>query len=318
MHLDPTWAQERIIKIIEALGKKAKLSIICEFCFGTIVLALITLKLSVGVAIWVFSLFYQIDFQSLLVTQPLFKYADEPPSQTLLNWSSDFEEIWGVRIQDLSRRQLGLGQQLRAQFAPPPPMPPLPTARVHTSISPVSRAGSDVSPPLAVPPPNYIPQGRMPHDTLFHSLSSSSHAETRIQIAHDVREKEVRSMVNDADIDPALQAVSNARLQATVALPVPVPPAPSLPSLKASGLLEWPHPGSTDAVVVPSTVQSSVNWQPPTQYFVPSRQPQRESVRSFNVQSTPDGPRPPAPSASSGMPVGLQWLAHESSVSKPS
>ncbi|KAG8220933.1 hypothetical protein J3R82DRAFT_2437 [Butyriboletus roseoflavus] len=283
IHFHPTWAQERIIKIIEALGRKAKLSII------------------LGVAIW-----------------PLFKYADEPPSQTLLNWSSDFEGIWGVRIQDLSRRQLGHGQQLRAQLAPPPPMPPLPTAHVHTSISPVSRAGSDVSPSLAILPPNYIPQGRMPHDTLFHSLPSSSHPETRIQIAHDSREKEVRSVVNDADIDPALQAVPNARLQTVPQLPAPAPPAPSLPSLKASGLLEWPHPGSTDAVVAPSTMQPGVNWQPPTQYLAPSRQPQRDSVRSFSVQSTPDGPRPPAPLATSGMPVGLQWLAHESSVSKPS
>lgn len=240
-----------------------------------------------------------------------------------MKWSSDFEEIWGVRIQDLSRRQLGHGQQLRAQLAPPPPMPPLPMARVHastsphTSISPVSRAGSDVSSSLVVQPPNYIPQGRIPHDALFHSLSPSSHPEARVQIGHDAREKEVRNMVNDADIDPVLQAVPNVRLQVTSQLPVPVPPALSLPSLKASGLLEWPRPGSTDAVAAPSSMQSSVNWQPPTQYFAPSRQPQRDSVRSFNVQPTPDGPRLPASSASSGMPVGLQWLAHES-ASRPS
>jgi len=112
MPLDLTWAHERILKIIEALGGKAKLSIF------------------LGVAIW-----------------PLFKYADEPPSQILLNWSSDFEEIWGVRIQDLSQRQMGYRQQLRAQLAPPPPMPPPPpTARVHTtgiptgSVSPVSQS----------------------------------------------------------------------------------------------------------------------------------------------------------------------------------
>lgn len=197
-------------------------------------------------------------------------------------------------------------------------MPPLPTARVnasvspHTSISPISRAGSDVSSSLAVQPPNYIPQGRMPHDALFHSLTPPSHPEIRVQCGHDAREKEVRNMVNDADIDPALQAASNARLKVTSQLPVPAP-APSLPSLKASGLLEWPRPGSTDAVAAPSSMQTSVNWQPPTQYFAPSRQPQRDSVRSLNVQSTPDGPRLPAPSASSGMPVGLQWLAHESS-----
>lgn len=53
-HLDPAWARERIIRIVEALGKKAKLSIISEFYFGAIALALThALKLSVGVAIWV-------------------------------------------------------------------------------------------------------------------------------------------------------------------------------------------------------------------------------------------------------------------------
>ena len=241
----------------------------------------------------------------------------------LLNWSSEFEEIWGVRIQDLSQRQNR--QQLRAQLAPPPlmpPPPPPPTARVHTtgiptgSVSPVSRSGCDVGPSLAVQPPNYVPHGRMPHDALFHSLTPSSHPEIRVQVGHDAHEKEVRNAVNNPDIDPALQVVSNARLQATPQLPVSAPPSLSLPSLKASGLLEWPRPDSTDTCVAPSSIQSSGNWQLPTHHFAPSRQAQRDSVRSFNTQSPPDGPRAPAPS--SGMPVGLQWLAHESSVSRPS
>ncbi|KAH0836652.1 hypothetical protein J3R83DRAFT_8371 [Lanmaoa asiatica] len=193
-------------------------------------------------------------------------------------------------------------------------MPPLPPARVHTSISPASRAGPDVS----QQPPSYIPQGRMSYDPLFHSLSSSFHPEARAHIGHEAHEKEVRNMVDDADIDPALQVVSNARLQATSQLPVPAAPPLSLPSLKASGLLEWPRPGSADAIVAPSSIQPNSNRQPPTQHFAPSRQPQRDLVRPFNVQSIPDGPRPPAPSTSSGMPVGLQWLAHESSVSRPS
>jgi hypothetical protein len=210
---------------------------------------------------------------------------------------------------------MGYRQQLRAQLAPPPPMPPPPpTARVHTtgiptgSVSPVSQSGCDAGPSLAVQPPNYVPHVRMPHDALFHSLTPASHPETRVQVGYDAHEEEVR---NDADIDPALQAVSNARLQATLQLPVSALPSLSLPSLKASGLLEWPRPDSTDAGVAPSSMQSS-NWQPPTHHFAPSRQAQRDSVRSFNAQSPPDGPRPPAPS--SGMPVGLQWLAHESSV----
>ncbi|KAG6381610.1 hypothetical protein JVT61DRAFT_208 [Boletus reticuloceps] len=287
MPLDLTWARERLLKIIEALGSKGKLSIF------------------LGIAIW-----------------PLFKYADEPPSQTLLNWSSEFEEIWGVRIQDLSQRQMGYRQQLRAQFTP---MPPLPTARVHATgvspgpTSPVSRAGSDVSPSLMVQQPYYASHGRMPQDGQFNPLSPSSYPEVRVQVGYDAREKEVRNVVNDVDIDPSLQAVSNTRLQATSQLPVSAPsPSQSLPSLKASGLLEWPRPGSTDAGVAPSAVQSSGNWQPPAQHIAPPRQPQRDPARSFSAQSSSDGSRPPAPSASSGMPVGLQWLAHESSVSRPS
>lgn len=211
-------------------------------------------------------------------------------------------------------------QQLRGQLVPPPPMPPPPlTARIHTtgiptgSISPASRSGSDVGSSLVIQPPNYITHGRMPPDALFHSLSPSSHPEIRVQVGH---EKEARNVVNEADIDPVLQAVSNARLQATSQLPVSIAPSLSLPSLKASGLLEWPRPGCTDAGVAPSSVQAG-NWQPPTQHFAPAR-PQRDSARSFNPQLPPDGPRPPVLSASSSMPVGLQWLAHESSVSRPS
>ncbi|KAG9312976.1 hypothetical protein JVU11DRAFT_6412 [Chiua virens] len=274
LSLDRTWAQARILKIINALGKKAKLSIF------------------LGVAIW-----------------PLFKYAEEQPSQTLLDWSSEFEEIWGVRIQDLSQRQLDSRQALRAQF-PPPPMPPPPPARVHASatpsgsISPVSGTGSAISPPLVAQPTNYVPQG------MFHS---PSHTESRLQTGHDTRDREVRNMVNDSDIDPALQAISNARLQTTSQMPVSAPP-PSLPSLKASGLLEWPHPGSADAVAAPSSMQTSGNW-PPTQHLAPPRQAQGDSMRPFNAHSTADGVRPHVPS---GMPVGLQWLAHESSVSRPS
>lgn len=57
MPLDLTWARERILKIIEALGRKAKLSIFCEFYSGRSLIGLTHTKLSVGVAIWVFDSF---------------------------------------------------------------------------------------------------------------------------------------------------------------------------------------------------------------------------------------------------------------------
>jgi hypothetical protein len=58
MPLDLTWAHERILKIIEALGGKAKLSIFREFYFGRYCVGTSSPKLLVGVAIWVFDLFY--------------------------------------------------------------------------------------------------------------------------------------------------------------------------------------------------------------------------------------------------------------------
>ncbi|KAF8845139.1 hypothetical protein BDN67DRAFT_993825 [Paxillus ammoniavirescens] len=285
----PTWAHERLHKIIDALGRKAKLSIL------------------LGIAIW-----------------PLFKYVDEPPSQTLLEWSSEFEEIWGVRMQDLCPRPPDYRQQLSAQVAPPPP----PAARIHPSViptgptAPVPR-GPDINSSLAVQPPNHVPQARSPLDPRIHFQppQPSSHPEGRgHQVGHaNPREKETR---NDASIDPALQAVPNPRMHVTSQLPPPAAPLPSLPSLKASGLLEWQHPGSGQAPVAPSGPPPASNWQSPTQHL--PRQTVRDPVRPPNVQppppQQPDMSRPYAPSApsASGMPVGLQWLAHESSVPRQS
>jgi hypothetical protein len=272
--------------------------------------------------------FYSVDWQdslTLSLAQPLFKYVDEPPSQTLLDWSSEFEEIWGVRIQDLCPRPPDYRQQLSAQVAPPPPPP---AARIHPSVIPTGPTalvprGPDPNSSLAVQPQNYIPQGRSPLDPRIHSQPSqpSSHPEGRgHQVGHtDPREKEAR---NDASIDPALQAVPNPRMHVTSQLPPPSAPLPSLPSLKASGLLDWQHPGSGQAPVAPPGPPPASNWQSPTQHL--PRQTVRDPVRSPNVQppppQQPDMSRPYAPLApsASGMPVGLQWLAHESSVPRQS
>ncbi|KAF9245240.1 fungal-specific transcription factor domain-containing protein [Melanogaster broomeanus] len=280
----PTWAHERVHKIIGALSSKSKLSTL------------------LGIAIW-----------------PLFKYVDAPPNQTLLGWSSEFEEIWGVRIQDLCAQQRDYRQQSSSQLASPHPT----AARIHPSVispghtPPVPRAGPDVN-SLAVQPPNYTPQARTSLDPRTHSQPPPPYRTRRS------REKDTRKTTSDSNIDPALQVVSNPRMHSTPQLP-----PPSLPSLKASGLLEWPHPGSAPGSA-PSAVQAPVaasgpppatNWQPPTQHL-PSRQTLREPVRSPNIQPPPpqqhDMSRPYAPSVPSGMPVGLQWLAHESSVSRQS
>lgn len=62
---DPTWAQERILKIIETLGRKAKLSIFCEF--DSVAIAFCpshTPNLSVGIAVWVLVSFLSDCYQS--------------------------------------------------------------------------------------------------------------------------------------------------------------------------------------------------------------------------------------------------------------
>ena len=56
MPLDLTWARERILKIIDALGRKAKLSIFSEFYVGRHCVGPYAPKILVGVAIWVFNL----------------------------------------------------------------------------------------------------------------------------------------------------------------------------------------------------------------------------------------------------------------------
>ncbi|KAG6336044.1 hypothetical protein ID866_3043 [Astraeus odoratus] len=198
--------------------------------------------------------------------------------------------------------------------------------------------------------------------------------------AVDLRDKETGrsgNVVHEANIDPNLQGgVGVGGVQSTSGsavgvgsgsgsgAPPPPPPPPSapastsasvqpgstamnhvqqsLPSLKASGLLEWPLPGSTD---VPSGAGAPAppasGWPGTAQHLA---QPRRDLVRSPHpqapIQSQPQSTsaqiqqtqstQPPLPlpqqtepgtsprvatsGPSSGMPVGLQWLAHESMV----
>ena len=129
----------------------------------------------------------------------------------------------------------------------------------------------------------------------------------------------------------------------------------SLPSLKASGLLEWPLPsGSVEAsggVVPPAPVSAptstSTGWtgggggvpslavhartgggrSPPLQTHAQTpSQVQVQAPSQVQVQTQPPlppsegrtSPRGGLAGPSSGMPVGLQWLAHESTVVRPS
>ncbi|KAH7890754.1 hypothetical protein F5I97DRAFT_1974777 [Phlebopus sp. FC_14] len=291
----PTWAHERLHKIIDALGKKAKLSIL------------------LGIAIW-----------------PLFKYVDEPHPK-LFEWSSEFEEIWGVRLQDLcgpkpdyrqpSRAQPSLPPQIHTPAKPPSVMPSGPAT--PTVPTPIPRIGHDVIPPQAVQPSHYPPQCRASHDPRFHSQPQPSHPSDARghQIGHigHLREKDTRNFVNDTNIDPALQVVSNPRTHTSAQLQGTAPP-PSLPSLKASGLLEWPLSGSVEATSAASG-STPTSWQVSVQHLGP-RQNARDSNRPPSIQTSQTeystSPRPPVATAPSGMPVGLQWLAHETIASRQS
>ncbi|KAG0709258.1 hypothetical protein DFH29DRAFT_887375 [Suillus ampliporus] len=276
----PTWAHERLNKILTALGERAGKSIL------------------LGVALW-----------------PLFKYcnAEDP---RLLDLSSQFEEVYGVRIQDL---------------APPPPdysdlRPPPPVqGRIHPAASssgesrgstPVPRNSLEVTAPQIVPSPAYAPPVRPSADARF--FGQPSFADVRVHVhpalppQPDPREK--RSVPHDVNIDPALQMPSNPRVHMNTELVPAVPPALSLPSLKSSGLLDWQRANEGHAP------PASASWQASGQHLTAPSQASRDATRSPFLSAShidySSSARPTAAIASTSMPVGLPWLASESTVSR--
>lgn len=380
---DISGAQEKLHKIMDVWGEKVKLSIL------------------LGIILW-----------------PLFKYTDDR-SPGLLKWSSEFEEIWGVRIHELCSssgdpRQAPL---FLASHAAPPPVPSSSlTGAPRNRQSPVAVPPSTGAMPALGPPgpnPVIIPrqppppgpemvtspavpvqlgypplQPRTALDPRFHSQplclaqslpqSSSSHL---VDGRADPREKDAAAVRagHDGNIDPALtqtgcgspSVCTPTRGPVSVVAPPPVQSTNtraqlqqgptttansqqaqhSLPSLKASGLLEWSHPSPGTATEVPGAGPPSASspsvWSPPgggvQQLAPPCRSTGgRDSGRSPHLQApATHSPSPPMMAAqsqpaqsktdsgmlprggtmsglpsSSGMPVGLQWLAHESTVTR--
>lgn len=390
---DISGAQEKLHKIMNAWGEKGKLSIL------------------LGLILW-----------------PLFKYTDDR-SPVLLKWSSEFEEIWGVRIHELCSSSADSRQasMFLISHAPPPPVPSSSSSQnvnSRTRQSPVAVPPSTGGIPALGPGPNpviiprpppplgpemapspavpaqlgYPPlQPRATLDQRFHSQvqqplcliqnspqSSSSHSVDGRSHAvvgmADPREKDTAPMrvAHDGNIDPALtQAVcGSSSVCMPSRTPVPAvapPPAPSasaraqlqqgpatpanvqqaqqsLPSLKASGLLEWSHPSPGSATEVVSGVGAASAPSPSVwssggaqQLVPPPRSASgRDSGRSPHLQAPPThSPSPPMVAtqsqppqsktdsglsprggttsglpSSSSMPVGLPWLAHESTVTR--
>lgn len=275
----PTWARERLYKILTALGDRAKKSIL------------------LAVAIW-----------------PLFKYCKER-TPALYTWSSHVEEVFGVRIPDLAPPPPDY-----TDVRPPPPM----EGRVHPvasssggshSSTPVPSHMPEAAAPQIAASPVYAPPVRPPSDARFFGQPSfgdvRAHAHPPLPPQPDPREK--RNIAHDANIDPALQMPPNPRHMNTEPVSA-VSPALSLPSLKSSGLLDWQRANEGN----PSP--SSASWQASGQHLpAPSQGPRDATGSPFPSASHVDySARPVVATASTSMPVGLPWLASESTVSRSS
>ncbi|KAI6161754.1 fungal-specific transcription factor domain-containing protein [Pisolithus thermaeus] len=280
---DISGAQEKLHKIMNAWGEKGKLSIL------------------LGLILW-----------------PLFKYTDDR-SPVLLKWSSEFEEIWGVRIHELCSSSADSRQASMFLISHAPP-PPVPSSSSSQNVNSRTRQS-----PVAVPPPTGGipalgpgPNPNSPQSSSSHSVDGRSHAVVGMA---DPREKDTAPMrvAHDGNIDPALTQAQGP------ATPVNVQQAQqSLPSLKASGLLEWSHPSPGSATEVVSGVGAASAPSPSVwssggaqQLVPPPRSASgRDSGRSPHLQAPPThSPSPPMVAAHS-MPVGLPWLAHESTVTR--
>jgi hypothetical protein len=99
------------------------------------------------------------------------------------------------------------------------------------------------------------------------------------------------------------------KLRITTAEPAAPGPAPSLPSLKSSGLLEsWAHQPQPPSQQLPDAGMSK-----PTSPTPPWMALRMSKVPKESAAGPSESPSPSAPSRcpKSTMPVGLDWLAHE-------
>ena len=247
----------------------------------------------------------------------MFKYCNEDDPR-LLEWSSKFEEVYGVRIQDL---------------APPPPdytkdsrPPPLAQGRLRSGTassggsrgsSPTPRNTLEVAAPQMATSLPYAPPGRTSADARFFGQPPFSDVRAYVHppLAPQPDPREKRNTAHDVNIDPALQVTSNPIAQMNADPLSAVASATSLPSLKSSGLLDWQR--ANEGVSPPA----SANWPPSGPHRAAVRQGSRDETRSpFSSASHVDhstSTRPSVGTASTSMPVGLPWLANESTVSRP-
>jgi len=264
----PQWAHGKLESIVTILGPRARNSQL------------------LGIACW-----------------SLFKYCyGEHPH--VRAWAAEFEHYWGIRIQDLCTPAPDY------RLLPPVHHPPHHTAVYTRSPSPPTykalanpASQPKVDSACAAKPVSSRTSGEIRLSSLSnldHKVSNSGNAETR--------DKELRKLINDSNIDPVLQTSTGARI------PSILEGLPSLPSLKASGLLDsWSAPSASD------TTHSATNsWVSSSQHRAAPRHSPRETPGSPLVTSPYSDSSSSRNTTSAGMPVGLPWLASESSVKRAS
>jgi hypothetical protein len=227
----------------------------------------------------------------------------------LLELSSQFEEVYGVRIQDLAPPPPDHSLDLR----PPPPAqgrlhPGTPNSGGSRGPTPPPRNSLEAAVSQMGTSATYALPGRTHTDSRFFGQPSLSDVRVHTQPPLPPQ-PEKRNTVHEVNIDPALQMASNSRVQMnTDSLPAATS-ALSLPSLKSSGLLNWQR--ANEGAPPPA----SANWTPSGQHRAVARKGSRDATGSpFSSASHIDhctSTRATVGPASTSMPVGLPWLASE-------
>jgi hypothetical protein len=216
----------------------------------------------------------------------------------------EYEEVWGISIPDLVsrdwRHQSQYSQHRQPQSRPEPR---------HSATSPIAisrtshhRDSAESATSFRSSSPSPLPSlGRSLDELRLHNRPP--HADSRSSgTTHDHhRERELR-IISDADIDPALQGGSASQRSHSAG------EAPqSLPSLKASGLLDSWNPGKDSSMAGPWSANAYVQ-QSPLRRQSPARRGTPPSAGSHYTHYDTDSSR----AAANGMPVGMPWLANES------
>jgi hypothetical protein len=237
-------------------------------------------------------------------SQSLIKYCKREDQQ-IATWAQDYEEVWGVNIPEL----VSNSWRHQAQYPSHRPSQNRTESR-HPNTSPITiprnsqhRESAELSASLKSASPSPYPQLGRSFDKL--RLNHSSHVDNRGPgMVNDSRDRDARRMISDSDIDPALQGLPGHRGDGSQ----------SLPSLKASGLLDSWNAGKDSPMVTwaPVTLSRGESQRSPLRRQSPTRRspppPPSMGMAPYCMPQESDSSR----ASKNGMPVGMPWLANES------